>query len=157
MRGHAIIAAALLAVGAAPAAAQEVDYDNDGALAAVGAFLDAFGKKDADAMRALVTDKGFLAMVEERDGPDRTVLRDLHEVIAALAASPGTISEPIWGERTMADGPVAMVWANYDVYLNGKHSHCGVDIFTLMRVDNVWKISTITYSHVKDPCLMAGR
>lgn len=150
---------ALAAMAMAPAAAAQdwpddeiTDADSDGVLAVVDAFMAALAAKDADAMRALVTQPGFLAMVQEREGEDRVGLMAMEDVIAALAAIPDEIAEPLWGEVVMVEGPVAMAWANFDFLRDGTRTHCGVDVFTLLRVDGKWKIATVTYSHVEQGC-----
>ena len=36
---------------------------------------------------------------------------------------------------------MAVAWVPYTFHINDKFSHCGVDIFTLMKKENDWKIS----------------
>ena len=122
--------------------------DREAVLAVVNAFMDGLAARDAEAMAALVTEPGFLAMVEHRDGPDRTGLDDMASVIEALGNIPVPVEEPIYDPHVMSDGQVAMVWAQYDFLIQGNRSHCGVDIFTLVNVDGEWKIATVTYSHI---------
>ena len=122
--------------------------DREAVLAVVNAFMDGLAARDAEAMGALVTQPGFLAMVEHREGADRTGLTDMESVIASLASIPVPVEEPIFDPHVMSDGLVAMVWAPYDFLIEGNRSHCGVDIFTLVNVGGEWKITTVTYSHV---------
>lgn len=121
-------------------------------LGVVEAFMAGLGARDGDAMRALVTEPGFLAMVEARDGGDRTALRDMAGVIEALSSIPVPVEEPIYDPHVMSDGLVAMVWAPFDFFANGAFSHCGVNVFTLMKIDGDWKIATVTYSHIEEGC-----
>ncbi len=155
----ALFAALLLAAAPRAGYAQEAPapevHEEDRVLATVNAFMAGLETKDADAMRALVTEPGFLAMVEERDGPDRVALTDLDSVIGSLAGSQADLSEPLYDPWVNVDGPVAMVWAYYDLLVDGEVSHCGVDIFTLLRIDDDWKIATITYSHLEEGCPLA--
>jgi len=44
------------------------------------------------------------------------------------------------------NGNVAAVWAPYDFWINGKHSHCGYEVFTFLKKDADWKIASLTYS-----------
>ncbi len=48
--------------------------------------------------------------------------------------------ERIQFETIKTDGPLAIVWAPYNFYHNGKFSHCGVNSFQLVRFDGQWKI-----------------
>ncbi|MEO0953327.1 MAG: hypothetical protein AAFY44_18720, partial [Pseudomonadota bacterium] len=61
-------------------------------------------------------------------------------------------AEPLRITQVKADGPVAMVWTEFGFYLDGELTHCGVNIFTLTRLEGEWKIATITYSHIEDAC-----
>ncbi len=46
----------------------------------------------------------------------------------------------------LVQGPIAVVWAPYSIDVNGARSHCGIDVFNLLRVDDQWKISGIQYT-----------
>ncbi|MGB3167679.1 MAG: nuclear transport factor 2 family protein [Alteraurantiacibacter sp.] len=151
----AALFAALFAVGslgATPAAAQDAQTEEARVLATVTAFMAAFDAKDADAMMPLLANGAHLAMVEEREGEDRSNVLGLAGLVTSLSAAPMIIAEPLDVKAVMVGGPVAMVWADYGFYMDGAQSHCGVDIFTLMRIDDEWKIATITYSHIEDAC-----
>ena len=151
----AILATAFALAAAAPLAAEPApDRNSDEAavIATVEAFMRGLAAKDAAAMRAHVTEPGFVAKVEERDGADRVGLIPMAQLIASVSSIPVPVSEPLRGEVVTVDGPVATVRADYDFIIDGKLSHCGVDIFTLMRIDGAWKIATITYSHLATGC-----
>ena len=51
----------------------------------------------------------------------------------------------------LVSGPVAMVWLPYDFYQDGKWSHCGVDVFTLLKTDGSWRIATLAWSVDQPP------
>ena len=148
---------AALAFAANPATAQEAESDEAQVLATVTAFMTAFDAKDADAMTALLVDDAYLAYVRESEGGDPVGSAALRDLATGMAQVPAEIAEPIDVKAVMVDGPVAMVWADYGFYMDGEQSHCGVDIFTLMRVANEWKIATVTYSHIEQPCEDAPR
>ena len=46
---------------------------------------------------------------------------------------------------------VGMVWMPYDLYLNGVWSHCGADVFTLVKADGKWSIVSIAWSAEQPP------
>lgn len=52
-------------------------------------------------------------------------------------------------------GAMAVVWLPYDIYVNEAWSHCGVDVFTLLRVDTAWRIANLTYSVEQPPACRA--
>jgi len=41
---------------------------------------------------------------------------------------------------------IAVVWTPYEFHVNGEFSHCGVDAFSLVRIDGQWKIAGIVYT-----------
>lgn len=47
---------------------------------------------------------------------------------------------------------IATVWAPYDLWINDKYSHCGVDVFIMMKGNHGWKIATISFSIEKEGC-----
>lgn len=157
-----IMAALLAAALPMPAMAQASDADasasdSAGPVAAVEAFMRAFTAKDEAAMAALVTDGAAMAVVQQRAEGNRARAMPMREALAGIASSPEDMAEPLDVRAVMVEGPVAMVWADYGFYLNGEQSHCGVDVFTLVRVAEGWRIATITYSHVEGACENAPR
>jgi hypothetical protein len=44
-----------------------------------------------------------------------------------------------------------MVWYPYDLYIDGKWSHCGVDAFTLIRTEGKWRIAVMSWSAEQPP------
>jgi hypothetical protein len=47
---------------------------------------------------------------------------------------------------------IAVAWVPYEFRLDGNFSHCGIDIFTLMKTEGRWKIMSAAYSVEKDGC-----
>lgn len=50
------------------------------------------------------------------------------------------VQEKITSFDVHVDAPLASVWATYELYVDGKLSHTGVDAFQLIRSDLGWKI-----------------
>jgi hypothetical protein len=50
------------------------------------------------------------------------------------------------------DGNLAMVWSPYKFYFEGNFSHCGTDVFTLVKRDIGWKILGITDTRRRTGC-----
>ena len=77
-----------------------------------------------------------------RDGATRYSLRSRAEQRDAKPTS--KVTERGFRPEVRVNGPVAMVWYPYDLYRDGKWSHCGVDLFTLIRTDGQWRIATMS-------------
>jgi len=64
--------------------------------------------------------------------------------IASIARQkPGALDERLSGHDINIDGDMAVAWTPYTFYYNGQPSHCGVNSFTLVRLNNEWKILSI--------------
>jgi hypothetical protein len=45
-----------------------------------------------------------------------------------------------------------MVWTPYRFIFNGKFSHCGVNSFTLVKLNGEWKINYVIDTRRKEKC-----
>jgi hypothetical protein len=69
----------------------------------------------------------------------------IEEPIASFIKSVGTPRKEIVDERIIKskvdiDGLLASVWADYNLYIDSKFYHCGVDVFHLYKSTSGWKI-----------------
>jgi hypothetical protein len=61
--------------------------------------------------------------------------------------------ERIYDVKISVDGPMAIVWAPYKFYRGEAFSHCGVNVFTMIKTKSGWKINAITDTRRKTDCL----
>jgi hypothetical protein len=54
--------------------------------------------------------------------------------------------------EVMVHNRIAMVWGSYNLWINDKFSHCGVDAFTLLKTEAGWKISSLSFSMETEGC-----
>ncbi|UZD22592.1 nuclear transport factor 2 family protein [Algoriphagus halophytocola] len=47
---------------------------------------------------------------------------------------------------------IASAWVPYTLSINGDFSHCGVDVFTLFKTNDGWKIVNISFTIEPDGC-----
>ncbi len=155
MRGLQIFAAALVAQPLIPALADDHASEEARVTAMVEAFMEDFNTKDVAGMTASVVEGAMVTVIEEREGDDRMQTMPLANLIASISSSEDDLREPIWDMVTMVKGPVATVSASFEFTINGMRSHCGTNVFNLVRVDGEWKIAGIAYSHIEEGCLAA--
>ncbi|MFY7900741.1 MAG: nuclear transport factor 2 family protein [Chitinophagaceae bacterium] len=63
------------------------------------------------------------------------------EFVQQVGSMPAqSADERITFEKVLIDGNLASVWTPYSFYFKGTFSHCGVNSFQLVRVNNEWKI-----------------
>jgi hypothetical protein len=72
--------------------------------------------------------------------------------LQGFATSRDTFVERMWNPTVLVHGPLASLWAPYDIYRNGKFVHCGVDAFTLIRTKVGWQITSVAYTMEPTGC-----
>lgn len=53
------------------------------------------------------------------------------------------IEERVLSYEIRVDAQMATVWTPYELYVNEKLQHCGVDAFQFFKTDNGWKIISL--------------
>jgi hypothetical protein len=104
-------------------------------------FFKTMATHDVNSARALFTANASLTSVRA-DGT--TATSTFEKWLEHLAASKEKWLERTWNEKVLERAPLAVLWADYEFYLNGKFSHCGVDSFTLVKTAEGWKIAAAT-------------
>jgi hypothetical protein len=65
----------------------------------------------------------------------------------------GDADERIKFDIVKVDADLAVAWTPYQFYYKGNFSHCGVNSFQLVRLNNAWKIQYIIDTRRKDNCI----
>jgi hypothetical protein len=64
------------------------------------------------------------------------------EYFERLQKQTQTLRERIWNPDVRVHESIAAVWAPYDFWADGKFSHCGIDVFDLIKTsEGEWKIA----------------
>jgi hypothetical protein len=88
-----------------------------------------------------------------RNGDKLEVFRVTHEsYLSRLSKRKEEVLERYWNPTIHVEGPIAQVWAEYDFYINGVFSHCGVDAFSLIQVEGKWKICGVIFNMETEGC-----
>lgn len=161
MRAPLVVLAALVATPAlawaqAPAtpAPRDTAADRQAALGVVRTLFDAMREADSAKARALFHPQAQLATAGmNRAGEPMLQL----ETVDALAkgfggAKPGMLDERTFNERVLLDGPLAVVWTDYSLFINGQFSHCGVDVFQIAQTKDGWKIVALADTRRRQGC-----
>ena len=74
------------------------------------------------------------------------------EFYRRLTDGPDVLLERMWAPVVTFHGPLAVLSAPYDFHVNGRFSHCGTDVFTLMPSNGEWRVSTVTYTVQRAGC-----
>jgi hypothetical protein len=121
-------------------------------IATVQALFDAMAAKDSVSARALLLpdSKSYITM----QGNDTTpALVWSNENIITQMRNPNTqVLERMWNIEVLVHGRIAQLWADYDLYVNGKFRHCGIDAFLLVKEKESWKIVSGAFTIEKTGC-----
>jgi hypothetical protein len=142
-----LIAAALQAAAAPPPA----DTDDKAVLATAQAFFDGFEKSDVAAMRATLLPNAQLMSLTSRPGGELVLRRFGFEETFGTKPPVGA-KEWMWSPVIIRRGALATVSAPYELTVNGKTIHCGMDVFTLAKTDGAWKIASISWTAEPEAC-----
>jgi ketosteroid isomerase-like protein len=137
-----------LALAAWPASGQD-GIEQKAVIAVADSALAAISRGDMTALTDLMLPEAVMFPTSTKDGVARYRLRTRAEQRAATVTS--RVTERGFRPEARVNGPVAMVWYPYDLYRDGKWSHCGVDVFTLIRSDGQWRIATMSWSAEQPP------
>jgi Putative lumazine-binding len=139
------IAWLLLAV-ALCASAQD---DKKDVVSVVNKLFEGMAAGDADVISSTMTPDAKL--VAAQDGQiSSAITRD--QFAQRIGANKSRVVERIWNPTVLVRGRIAVVWADYDVYVAGKFGHCGIDAFTLLKTDAGWRISGTQYTSETQGC-----
>ena len=142
--------AAALAVLSAPALnAQAPAGDEAAALSVADSALAAVSRSDFVGFTDLMLDSAVTFSAGMRNGQYQARFSSRAQQRAMRTESHFT--ERGYHPTVLVSGPVAMVWLPYDFYRDGKWSHCGVDVFTLLRSGTAWRIATVVWSVEQPP------
>lgn len=115
-------------------------------LAVVQRFCDALAARDPAACRATVAPEGQLQALNEGPKGPTIGYRLLGEFADRLPAMKERPLERFWNPTVLVQGRIATVWASYDFHRDGKFAHSGIDVFTLMRAGDEWKIVNLAFT-----------
>jgi len=136
----------------APISAQPTQSAESEVLAVVNAIFDGMRKVDSAMVRPLFHAKARFITVDSRS-PGATVQDSIEGFIRSI----GRPRTEVWDERlsnvrTMIDGSLASVWADYKFFRGNTLSHCGVDHFLLVKEGGSWKIIELSDTRRRENC-----
>lgn len=162
MRTLALLLAALAAApitaraqaAAASPAPRDTVADRQAALGVVKALFDAMRAADSAKARTLFHPKAQLATaVVDRAGEPVVQVETVDGLVKAFGgAKPGMLDERTFNERVLLDGPLAVVWTDYSLFVNERFSHCGIDVFQIAQTKDGWTIVALADTRRRQGC-----
>jgi hypothetical protein len=115
-------------------------------------FMQALSERNTSRLDELMAPHARLFSIREGDAGPVYGVRTREEFLEGLAGGESAFVERIWEPVVEVAGRVAMVFAPYDFHLNGELSHCGIDILAFMKLEEGWKVTSVTYNVVREGC-----
>lgn len=117
-------------------------------------LFDGMRQSDTAKMSSTVTPKAILQTIS-KSASGKVSVRDesTAKFIASMAGTHPYYDEKLSFQSIKIDAELASAWTNYQFFIDGKFSHCGVNAFQLAKIDGSWKIIYIIDTKRKDNCL----
>ena len=126
----------------------------DSVIVVVSQLFEGMKKADTVMLKHCFSPNAVLQTIEEKNSVIKVrdeVVKDFIDFVGKETI--GSADERITIETVKIDGPMAMVWTPYQFFYKGKFSHCGVNVFELVRHNTGWKIQYIIDTRRKGNCL----
>lgn len=118
----------------------------------VNLFFKVLETKDTVLYNTLVYPNAQIWTIRPQQDTLKIGMRNFSADMISLAAMKTVIEERPMSYDIKIHSNIAIVWAPYTLSLSGKFSHCGVDVFTLLKAADGWKIVSTVYSVEPDGC-----
>jgi hypothetical protein len=142
------LAVLVLALSARSARTQAVDAEARTVIAVADSVLAALSSGDGATLARLTLDSAVVGGAGLRNGVERMSLRTWGPYITRTGSD---FTERGFDESARVQDRVAMVWVPYDLYIGATWSHCGVDVFTMMKTDGRWRVASLIYTIEQPP------
>ena len=148
MRPRGFVLSVVLALVAGRAGAQAAATDSAAAIAVTDSVLAALSRNDGATLARLTMDSAVVGAAGLRAGVERVALRSMALYVNYTGAA---FTERGFDAWARVQDRVAMVWMPYDLYRGAEWSHCGVDVFTLMKSEGRWRVASVVYTVEQPP------
>ena len=128
------------------------DADRAAILSVVQSLFDALAERDGDTLRALLHPDVVMRSVEVASDGERSIATStLDDLVARVEDSEEVLTERMFDPEVRISGDLAMVWTPYDFYVGDSLSHCGADVFVLVREDDTWLVTGLSWTRQQPP------
>ena len=123
--------------------------DKADVLAVADEALARITAEDSAGFAALMIPETMIYVGDTHEGKDRVRTRTFEDT--RDRAFDVELVERGWDPTVMVSGTIGIVWYPYDIYVDGEWSHCGVDIFNMIRTEAGWRIAVLQYNVLQPP------
>lgn len=119
-------------------------------LSVVDRFMDGITSNDAALLAELHVEGSFTVVA--RPGASGGGPQVVRRAFTPPRSNGRAFRERYWDPVVHVRGGIAVVWTPYEFWIDGKTSHCGIDVFDLMKDNGVWKIANAMWTVEPDAC-----
>ncbi|MDO8993140.1 nuclear transport factor 2 family protein [Daejeonella sp.] len=125
-------------------------------LLKVQQFFDALEKQDTVLFKSILLTNGQVWAISEKENAAKYSMRQFSDFMKTLINPARVIQERMLSSEVKIHNRIAMAWVPYTLNISGKFSHCGVDLFTMLKTIEGWKIATAAYTIEPEGCSGSG-
>jgi len=127
--------------------------DETAVLAAMDRYMDAISAQDGKTMAAMQTPEGMIYRARATEsGAWDVVARPSAYWADPAHVDPRSHRERYWSPTVLIRGGIAVVWAPYEFWIDGKTSHCGIDVFDFLKIEGQWRVANSMWSVEPSAC-----
>jgi hypothetical protein len=128
--------------------------DEKAVRATITQLFNGMKKADTTLFKAVFAPTGSLqSMAKNKEGVVSVRSESIPNFITSVGKQkPGVLDERLSAYEVKIDAELAIAWTPYVFYFNGQKSHCGVNVFTLVKLNGGWKIQAIIDTRRREGC-----
>lgn len=118
-------------------------------------FFDGFHKQDSILIKQTIADEVIMQTIgKNREGDTFLKNEDFTQFLKTIVSIPKDqkFEEKLLSFNIQIDGAMAHAWTPYEFWFNGQFSHCGVNSFQLVKIEDIWKIVYLIDTRRKEVC-----
>ncbi len=139
----------ILTVSSGPAVSQNVSPEQS-VRAVLDKVFDAMRAGDSETLAAILLPEAPLDRIAPNQPVHHGTAADWIGWVDTL--KPGQADEQIFDVVINVEGPLATAWAPFTIAIDGEMKSCGVNHFTLVKMDGTWKIAYLIDTHTPEKC-----
>jgi len=147
----AFTAGVSIVTGSGSAAAQNAE--EQAVQNTVNQFFQALAERDRRLL-ASITLPGSLNISTSVSNQGATEIRiqNYKQLLDNLGGEGPALLERVWNPTILIRRDIATFWAPYDFHVNGVFSHCGIDSFQLIKRQDQWFLTNLSWTVERENC-----
>jgi hypothetical protein len=125
---------------------ENTSQEKEKIISVVKQFFDVLESRDVNHAKKILIPEGFSFSLRKDGKEDSISSSSLQQMINTLPDIKDKYKEIMSNPKIFINDSIAILWADYKFFINDKLSHGGVDAFSLIKIDNHWKIAGIIYT-----------